>query len=240
MSSRTRKRILVVDDQPFVARLIQFNLAHEDYDVLTDQDPLAALARIAHMVPDLLILDVRMPGLDGIELCRRIKQTPELCHIPIIILTAKGEEIDKVVGLQLGADDYVTKPFSVRELLARIAAVLRRCAALPRADGALTALPAVFEFGAARIDSTTFRGTLGGRPVEFTPREMRIIEYFYERPGKVVSRESLLADVWEMDNPAGTRTLDQHIAQLRKKVEADPAHPRAITTVHGVGYRYEG
>ncbi|OPZ30662.1 MAG: Sensory transduction protein regX3 [Lentisphaerae bacterium ADurb.BinA184] len=232
------RHILIAEDDPHIRDGLQDALASEGYRVTAVSDGLAALAAVRAGGIDLALLDVMMPGKSGYDVCRDIRKTDE--RLPIIILTAKGEEIDKVVGLQLGADDYVTKPFSVRELLARIAAVLRRCAALPRADGALTALPAVFEFGAARIDSTTFRGTLGGRPVEFTPREMRIIEYFYERPGKVVSRESLLADVWEMDNPAGTRTLDQHIAQLRKKVEADPAHPRAITTVHGVGYRYEG
>ena len=232
------RRILVAEDDPHIRDGLRDTLQSEGYEVIAVADGEKALAAVRTGGIDLALLDVMMPGMSGYDVCREIrKRNP---HLPVVMLTAKGEEIDKVVGLELGADDYIVKPFGVRELLARLAAVLRRAARPVSPAGGLTALPALFDFGAARIDSATYRGTLGERAVEFTPREMKIIEYFYERPGKVVSREDMLAEVWGLDNPGGTRTLDQHIAQLRKKVETDPARPQAITTVHGLGYRYEG
>jgi DNA-binding response OmpR family regulator len=155
-----------------------------------------------------------------------------------MMLTAKGEEIDKVIGLELGADDYVTKPFGVRELLARIGAVLRRAArATPVSDPDFSE---PFTFGLARIDPASMRGSLGDRLFDLTPRELRLLEYLHDRPGMVLSREKILQDVWDYEYVGTTRTLDQHIAMLRKKVEENPRKPAAITTVHGAGYRYEG
>ena len=232
------RRILIAEDDPHIRDGLRDTLLSEGYEVVDVADGAKALAAVRAGGIDLALLDVMMPGMSGYDVCREIRRRNP--HLPVVMLTAKGEEIDKVVGLELGADDYIVKPFGVRELLARLSAVLRRAARPVSQAGGLAALPAAFDFGAARIDSATFRGTLGERAVEFSPREMKIIEYFYERPGKVVSREDILAEVWGLDNPGGTRTLDQHIAQLRKKVETDPAHPQCITTVHGLGYRYEG
>ena len=188
---------------------------------------------------DLVILDVMMPKLSGYDACRELSKTAP--HIHIIMLTAKGEEIDKVVGLQLGADDYVTKPFGIRELFARIEAVMRRCE--PRKSDEKTGPKEYredpFPFGILTIDPEALRGTDGDRKIEFTPREIELIRYFHERPGRAISRDDLMNAVWESDYFGTTRTVDQHISQLRKKIEPDPAHPTVITTVHGLGYRFE-
>jgi DNA-binding response OmpR family regulator len=188
---------------------------------------------------DLVILDVMMPRLSGYDACRELRKiNPDL---PVIMLTAKGEEIDKVVGLQIGADDYVTKPFGIRELFARIEAVMRRCE--PRKSAEKKRLKEYredpFRFGKLTIDPEGLRGTDGEHSIELTPRELGLIQHFHERPGRAISRDDLMNAVWESDYFGNTRTVDQHISQLRKKIEPDPANPTVITTVHGLGYRYE-
>ena len=235
------KHILVVEDDTNIRDGLVDTLDSEGYRVTAASDGQEALDRFAKIPFDLVILDIMMPKLNGYDVCRTIRKTHEA--IPIIMLTAKGEEIDKVVGLQLGADDYVTKPFGVRELLARVQAVLRRCSDHPETSDtdAPTTLPDHFTFGAAQIDSTAFRGTReDAHAFDLTPREMALIEFFHARPGKVVSRDQLMHDVWNLDYGGATRTVDQHIAQLRKKIEPVPSEPTVITTVHGYGYRYEG
>jgi DNA-binding response OmpR family regulator len=178
-----------------------------------------------------------MPGKSGYDACQEIRaQDP---YAPVIMLTAKGEEMDKVVGLRLGADDYVTKPFGVNELLARIAAVLRRSGREAKQLGKEQEVPEHFSIGAAEIDARQYRVRLGKRTSDLSSRELLLLQVFYRRPNEVLSRDTLLNKVWGIDYFGTTRTLDQHIAQLRKKVERDPAHPSVITTVHGVGYRYE-
>ena len=172
--------------------------------------------------------------VSGFDVCMEIRKSNK--SVPILMLTAKGEEVDKVLGLKLGADDYVTKPFGVRELLARIAAVLRRT----HETTTDIMLPLVIEFGDAKIDRKLFKGILNNQEFELTAREIKLIEVFAAHPGEVLSRNDLLNDVWGIDYFGTTRTLDQHIAQLRKKIELIPAIPATLTTVHGVGYRFEG
>ncbi|MCF7854291.1 MAG: response regulator transcription factor [Candidatus Pacebacteria bacterium] len=233
-----KTHILIAEDDAIIRDGLVDMLESDGYATSVADDGKAALEAFAKGRFDLIILDIMMPEISGYDVCRQIRKSDETT--PIVMLTAKSEEIDKVVGLQLGADDYVTKPFGVRELLARIEAVLRRCRRRTAYVDTPTALPEHFQFGEADIDSTTFRGTLRNAEFELSAREMQLIEYFFERPGKVLPRDDILRAVWDLDYVGTTRTLDQHIAQLRKKIEPDPRHPAYLTTVHGIGYRYEG
>jgi len=227
--------ILIAEDEaPLRLGLIDL-FEGEGYRVTAAANGNEALAQFAAIRPDLVLLDVMMPEQSGYDVCRAIRKTDSLT--PIIMLTAKGEEIDKVIGLELGADDYVTKPFGLHELRARVAALLRRSGAHQQAQE--TALPDRFPFGAAMVDRKSYRVEHAGTSTDLTPREMKLLEIFYQRQGEVLSRNDLLNAAWGVDYFGTTRTLDQHIAQLRKKIEPDPATPRVITTIHGVGYRYE-
>jgi DNA-binding response OmpR family regulator len=229
-----RRTILLAEDDPRLREGLIDTLEGDGYRVVAAADGAAALLLFQGERPDLVLLDVMMPELSGYDVCRAIRRQDE--RVPIIMLTAKGEEVDKVVGLQLGADDYVTKPFGIHELRARIAAVLRRAAS---GSGAPT-LPAhdTFGFGAAEIDRRTFSAHRAGSSHPLSAREMKLLEYFAARPGSVLSRNDLLNAGWGIDYLGTTRTLDQHIVQLRKKIEPDPAAPRFLQTVHGIGYRY--
>ena len=230
------KHILIAEDEaPLRQGLIDL-LEGEGYRVTAAADGAEALHCFADERPDLVLLDVMMPEQSGYDVCRAIRKTDSLT--PILMLTAKGEEIDKVIGLELGADDYVTKPFGLHELRARVAALLRR-SGLTRQPQA-TALPDRFQIGAAIIDRKSYRVEHAGMTADLTPREVKLLEIFYQRQGEVLSRNDLLNAVWGVDYFGTTRTLDQHIAQLRKKIEPDPATPQVITTIHGVGYRYDG
>lgn len=226
-------RILVAEDDGDLRRGLVDLLEAEGYQVCDTADGAAALAAYRQQRPDLLLLDVMMPMKSGFDLCREIRKTDP--HTPIILLTAKGEEIDKVVGLELGADDYITKPFGLHELRARIAAVLRRAnnaTAQPE-----TTLPDRFTLGPAIIDRKSYQLEKNGERFSLTPRELKLLEAFYRHPHEVLSRNDLLNAAWGVDYFGTTRTLDQHIAQLRKKIEADAGNPQVILTVHGVGYR---
>jgi len=227
--------ILVAEDDLHLRAGLVETLVAEGYRVVAAADGDAALALFASARPDLVLLDVMMPGRSGYDVCREIRRHDQ--RVPIIMLTAKGEEVDKVVGLQLGADDYVTKPFGIHELRARIAAVLRRAG---NGSGG-TALPAsdTFTFGAAEIDRRTFQVHYGGVMHPLSARGMKLLEFFVARPGAVLSRNDLLNAGWGIDYLGTTRTLDQHVVQLRKKLEPDPATPRYLQTVHGIGYRYQ-
>jgi DNA-binding response OmpR family regulator len=227
--------ILVAEDDVFIREGLEDLLSAEGYRVTAASDGAAALRRYREEAPDLVLLDLMMPKLNGYEVCREIRK--ENNRVGILMLTAKGEEIDKVSGLQLGADDYVTKPFGVRELLARVEACLRRT--LADAGGIHGShRPRRFRIGSAEIDPKTFEATLNGRQYPLSERELRLLEVFHANPGAVLSRDYLLRRVWGLTATGATRTLDQHIAQLRKKVEPDPQRPESILTVHGVGYRY--
>ena len=229
--------ILVVEDDDNIRRGLSDALASEGYAVLEAPNGAAGLLLYEEKAPDLVLLDIMMPGKSGYDVCREIRKIDSI--VPIIMLTAKGEEVDKVVGLELGADDYVTKPFGVRELLARIAAVLRRTSSAP--EGKKTPpLPDVMQFGAVEVDRRQYLGSRDGVSFNLTAREMKLMEVFFGRPDEVLKREDLLEEVWGIDYGGTTRTLDQHIAQLRKKIEMDPSSPQIIVTVHGLGYRYRG
>jgi DNA-binding response OmpR family regulator len=227
-----KQRILVVEDDPSILTGLVDLLSAEGFAVLQATDGASALARWAEEKPDAVLLDIMIPEKNGYDVCREIRRADP--RTPIIMLTAKGEEVDKVVGLELGADDYVVKPFGVSELMARIRAVLRRGRALPpenRDDRPL-------EFGSVTVDPRTLRGSKGGRAFDVSRREMALLRLFSSREGEALDRAMLLDEVWGVRYEGTTRTLDQHVAMLRKKIEDDPARPRHITTVHGTGYRF--
>jgi DNA-binding response OmpR family regulator len=231
-----RHRVLVAEDDDRIREGLVDTLESEGYEVLQAHDGAAAVELFRRESPDLVLLDVMMPEKSGYDVCREIRGNDE--RTPIIMLTAKGEEVDKVVGLQLGADDYVTKPFGIHELLARVTAALRRGNLSAEADDE-TPVPEVFEFGIVQINRKTYRCTKNGKTFDLTARELKLLEVFFRHPGEVLSRNDLLNAVWGIDYFGTTRTLDQHIAQLRKKIESNPATPEVLTTVHGVGYRFE-
>jgi len=221
-------RVLVVDDEPDLLELVRVNLAHSGYTVetaATGSDALAALRRAA---PDVMVLDLMLPDISGTELCARVRADQRLTGLPIIMLTAKSEEIDRVVGLELGADDYVTKPFSPRELALRVRAVLRRRA--PSGEEAR-----VFEHGALRVDPDSHRASVEGRELTLTAKEFQLLVALMGRPGRVMTRERLLDEVWGSDITVTSRTIDTHLKRLREKlgVAGD-----LIETVRGVGYRF--
>ncbi len=229
-------RILVVEDDAHIRAGLVDTLESEGYKTSAAANGEQALALFASARFDLVLLDVMLPGKSGYDVCRAIRAAS--ATVPVIMLTAKGEEIDKVVGLQLGADDYITKPFGVHELLARIAAVLRRSA---RAGGAAPAgpdkVPERFDIGPASVDARTYEARVGKKTFSLSARELQLLAYFHAHPGEVLSRDRLLNAVWGVHYLGTTRTLDQHIAQLRKKIERNADEPAVILTVHGVGYR---
>jgi len=230
-----KAKILIAEDEANIRTGLIATLESEGYAVTAAVDGAQALKLFPQEKFDLVILDVMMPKASGYDVCRELRARG--VRVPVLFLTAKGEEIDKVVGLKLGADDYVTKPFGVHELLARVEALLRRSRA--SGDEKAADLPLVFRLGAADIDRRKFTASIAGRTSELTARELRLAEVFAAHPGEVLTRDALLNAVWGVDYFGTTRTLDQHVAQLRKKVEAAPESPVAIVTVHGVGYRCE-
>ncbi|ATC65206.1 DNA-binding response regulator [Nibricoccus aquaticus] len=237
-----KAKILIAEDDANIRLGLTATLESEGYDVTAAGDGAQALKLFAQGKFDLVILDVMMPKASGYDVCRDLRAKGE--RVPVLFLTAKGEEIDKVVGLKLGADDYVTKPFGVHELLARVEALLRRSRTSAEKNGAggggAKELPAVFRFGVAEIDRKKFTAAVSGREaVALTARELKLLEVFAAGAGEVLTRDALLNAVWGVGYFGTTRTLDQHVAQLRKKVEADAESPAAIITVHGIGYRYE-
>ena len=222
-------KILVVEDEAAIARVLVDNLIFEGYEAEAVADGAEGLARALAWRPDLILLDVVLPTMDGYEVCRRLRA--QGAATPIIMLTARGEEFDKVLGLELGADDYVTKPVGVRELMARIKAVLRRGELAP-------ATGTVLEFGPARIDFDRYEATVDGRTVHLSPKAFGVLRLLWESKGRALTRAQILKQVWGYEVYPTTRTVDNHIAELRNRLEADPAQPRYILTVHGVGYRF--
>jgi DNA-binding response OmpR family regulator len=223
--------ILLVEDDAAIRRGLVDTLESENYRVTEAADGEAGLRLLKTQTPDLVILDVMMPGRSGYEVCREFRRQDR--RTPVLMLTAKSEEIDKVLGLELGADDYMTKPFGVRELLARVHALLR-----PSQQAAETAAPEEFHIGPYRICPKKLQGSGGDKNVEFSAREVDLLREFAKHPDEVLTRDELLNRVWGIEYYGSTRTLDQHIAQLRKKIEPDRKVPVLIQTVHGVGYRY--
>ena len=222
-------RILVIEDDPAILRGLADNLACESHDVLTAADGETGYALARSRKPDLILLDVMLPRISGYELCRKLRA--ESIVTPIVMLTARGDEADRVVGLDLGADDYITKPFSVRELLARIRAVLRRAQVQ-------SALPAELRFGNVVVDFRRYEAHKGDRPVELTRKEFGLLRLLAARAGEPVTRDDLLNEVWGYEATPTTRTVDNHVASLRAKLEDHPSDPRHLFTVHGVGYKW--
>jgi len=227
---KTVKILVVEDDRAILTGLVDL-LKGEGYEVAAAEDGKQALRSYEQERPSLVLLDVMIPEKSGYDVCREIRAKDP--RTPILMLTAKGQEVDKVVGLELGADDYVVKPFGVKELLARVRALLRRNR---REAPQINMSPIVF--GKVRIDPKTYEGRRGNEAFSLSGRELELLRYLVERDGEVVSRFDLLDAVWGVKYEGTTRTLDQHIAKLRQKVEDDPANPRYILTVHGVGYRF--
>jgi DNA-binding response OmpR family regulator len=226
-----KQRILAAEDDAAILTGLVDLLEGEGFSVDTAFDGVEALAKWSAARPDLILLDVMMPEKSGFDVCREIRKRDAIT--PIIMVTAKGEEIDKVVGLELGADDYVVKPFGANELLARIRAVLRRGRGKPTSRD-----DRLIEFGEVRVDPKTMIGRRGSQSFDVSPRELALLRLFSSREGEALDRFTILDEVWGVRYEGTTRTLDQHIACLRKKIEVDPTHPRYITTVHGVGYRF--
>ncbi len=230
----TQINILVAEDDPHIRMGLKDTLESENYTVFEAANGEDAISIFEHQSIDLALLDIMMPQKSGYDVCREIRAID--LQVPIIMLTAKSEEIDKVVGLELGADDYITKPFGVHELLARISAVLRR-SNRTRKPAEKSQEP--FKFGQVEVNPQTFKLTGKDIQIDLSEREIKLLSFFKDHPGQVMSRDELLNAAWGIDYLGTTRTLDQHIAQLRKKIEPDLSHPKVITTVHGVGYRYE-
>ncbi len=233
------EKVLVVEDEPTLLETLDYSLSRQDYEVLTAMDGQRALDVARKERPDLIVLDLMLPGLDGIEVCRVLRQE---MNVPILMLTARDEEIDKVVGLEVGADDYMTKPFSMRELIARVKALLRRERLIReeisaeqevREEQALT-------FGDLRIDMARREVTRDGENLHLKPREYELLTFLARHRGMVLSRELILERVWGWDYDGGSRTVDVHVHWLREKIEPDPQQPSRLITVRGVGYRFEG
>ncbi|MGD9141634.1 MAG: response regulator transcription factor [bacterium] len=226
--------LVVEDDAAILSGLIDL-LEGEGFRVWSARDGKKALSVYTERRPDLILLDIMIPEKSGYDVCKEIRRTDG--RTPIIMLTAKGEEVDKVVGLEIGADDYIVKPFSVRELLARIRAALRRASGEPAGAGKRWDDTPI-EFADVRIDAGTLKGSKGGAGFSMTLREVQLLKFFVEHDGKVLDRSVILDEVWGLKYEGTTRTLDQHVARLRRKIENDPSSPHHILTVHGVGYRF--
>ena len=229
-----KKHILVVEDDAHIRLGLCEALRGEGYEVSECGDGKQAMPIMNQRKPDLVILDIMLPGKSGYDLCREIRAGKS--RVPILMLSAKGQEIDKVVGLELGADDYVSKPFSLRELLARVHALLRR--AEPGAGA--TDLPAEIAFGNVRIDCKSLRGKRGKTAIELSPRELKVLALLFRERGNAVSRETILGEVWGIDYFGTTRTLDQLVVKLRQKIEDQPGEPKHLLTVHSLSYRLDG
>ena len=225
------RRVLVVEDERSLAEALQFNLERQGYVVIVETDGARAVQRVIDDAPDLMLLDVMLPGLDGFEVCRRVRAHSNL---PILMLTARGEEVDRVLGLEIGADDYLTKPFSLRELQARVRALLRR-STIP--DSATTDEGHV---GNIRVSAGERRAWRNGQELQLRPREFDLLSFLVRNHSLALSRQQILDGAWGSDYVGDERTVDVHIRALREIIEDDPAHPSRIVTVRGIGYRFQG
>jgi len=225
------KKVLIVEDDNDLVRLLKYNLEKEGFKVSYATDGAVALAEARRDPPDLVILDLMLPGLDGLEVCRQLRRIDRFTRTPLLILSARNEEADRVVGLEVGADDYVTKPFSTREVIARVRALLRRNEPVPLQRSKV-------QRGDLVIDPTAHSVSVEGRPVELSALEFRLLHYMALNPGRVFSREQLLDSVWGNDRIVTPRSVDVYIRRIREKIEPRPEQPAYVQTVHGVGYRF--
>ena len=228
------QKILVVEDEPDISKLVSYNLAQERFKVLTAEDGEQALKVIQREKPNLVVLDLMLPGLSGIEVCRILRDRPETAKLPILMLTAKASETDRVVGLEMGADDYLAKPFSPREMVARVRAILRRANLAASNDS----LPA-YDKGGLKIDFTTYEVAARGKNVKLTLKEFELLRFLVQNPNRVLSRDQLLDRVWGGETFVTPRTVDVHIRRLRKAIEKDDSNPKWILTLRGVGYKFD-
>ena len=227
------KHILVVDDEADLVELVSYNLRKDGFIVDSASDGETALTKVRKGKYDLAILDLMLPGIQGMELCRILRNDSKTARLPIIMLTAKGEEVDRIVGLEMGADDYMTKPFSPRELIARVKAVLRRSTEKPVHEK-------ILKTGDIEIDTERYTVSIKGKPVKLSATEFKLLLFLAERKGKVFSRSQLLDAIWRDEAFVEPRTVDVHIRRLRANIEEDPAHPGYIKTMRGIGYLFDG
>ncbi len=225
------KKILIVEDEPDMVLGLRDNFELEGYAVIVARDGEEGLKKALAEKPDLVVLDLMLPKMSGLDVCRNLRKSS--FDAPVLMLTARGQEIDKIIGLEVGADDYITKPFSLNELLARVRAHLRR------ANNEVAVIEN-YSFGDVEIDFQKYKGTKNGEPIELSPREFELLKFLVNHRGETVSREQLLDAVWGYDAMMFTRTVDNHIAKLRQKIEDDSENPEYILTVHRVGYRFVG
>ncbi len=227
-------KILIAEDDEHTREALQEVLTLEDFDVVATSNGIDAFESFQRERPDIVCLDVMMPGMNGYEVCKKIRRMDET--VPILFLTAKSEEIDTVLGLELGADDYMTKPFGMKEILARLRAILRR---ISRRDDKKECQVDEFFMADLRIVPEELRAYRGLEEIQLSPRDLKVLRLLYDRKGKVVDRNTMADEVWGVEYFPESRALDQHISQMRKRLEQDPAEPRIIRTVHGAGYRFE-
>jgi len=225
--------LLVVEDESDIAELLRHVFSKEGFQVEVAHSGLSALEVLRREPPDLVVLDWMLPELSGIEVLKEMRARPDMQLVPVILLTARREEIDRVLGLELGADDYVTKPFSIRELLARVKAVLRRAHIVPKEQDR-------YAFGDVEVNLRSCQVSRSGKSLDFSSKEFDLLKYFLCHPGETLSRDRLLEEVWGYERFPTTRTVDTHIVRLRQKVEPKPEEPRFILTVHGTGYKFVG
>ncbi len=228
------QKILVVEDEPDIRKLVQYNLAQERFRVLEAENGEQALKIVQRDKPNLLILDLMLPGLSGIELCRILRDRSDTARLPILMLTAKAGEADRVLGLEMGADDYLTKPFSPRELVARVRAILRRAE-----RGSETETLPAYDKGGLQIDFTTYEVFARGKTIKLTLKEFELLRFLVQNPNRVLSRDQLLDRVWGGETFVTPRTVDVHIRRLRKAIEKDDSNPKWILTLRGVGYKFD-
>ena len=226
-----REKILIIEDEPDIIKMLEYNLKKEGFRITSVSDGREALRQAEREHPDIIILDLMLPEIDGLEVCKTLKQSSDTADIPVIMLTAKAQETDKIVGLELGADDYITKPFSIRELTARVKAVLRRAREKEK-------LPEIFRIGNLTIDFSKIKVTVGNKPVELTAKEFELLSALIKAKGRVLSRDYLLDNIWGFDQAVEiqSRTVDVHIQTLRKKLKQEA---KRVVTVKNYGYRFE-
>ncbi|CEH31690.1 chemotaxis protein CheY [Aneurinibacillus migulanus] len=232
------KKILVVDDEQSIVTLLEFNLQKAGFEVIKTGDGPTAVTLAETEKPDLIVLDIMLPGMDGMEVCKKLRM--EKINTPILMLTAKDEEFDKILGLELGADDYITKPFSPREVVARVKAILRRSGQQQEQKSAGASDEQVITIGQLVIYPEKYEVIFSGNKLELTPKEFELLQYMASHPGRVMTRDQLLNAVWNYDFVGDSRIVDVHISHLREKIEEDTKQPKYIKTVRGLGYKLEG
>jgi two-component system alkaline phosphatase synthesis response regulator PhoP len=227
------EKILIVDDEKAIVDLISYNLEKEGFATIKAYDAESALELVKAVKPDLVILDLMLPGIRGLEVCKFIRKNPDTEALPIIMLTAKGDQVDKILGFEMGADDYITKPFNVRELIARVRAVLRRAEVRPGLDKREQ-----FAYKGLQIDYSSYEVTVDGGKVDLGPKELKLLQFLTQHPGRVYSRDQLLDYVWGDEAFVEPRTVDVHVSHLRMAIEEDKKRPQYILTVRGIGYKF--